>query len=145
VFEAFKGTMVLLLQLGLLALVHKDLPEVAEHLVRALHLNPDKPLSHAIVHAASTMTDARLWAIACAGLAYTAVRYIEAYGLWNRRVWAEWFALLSGGMYLPWEIFEFAQRATPLRAAVLVTNLIIVIYMLFIRVSASRRVGEPAS
>src|SRR6516165_11869443 len=68
VFEAFKGTMVLLLQLGLLALVHKDLPEVAEHLVRALHLNPDKPLSHAIVHAASTMTDARLWAIACAGL-----------------------------------------------------------------------------
>lgn len=141
ILEASKGTLVLLLELGLLTLVHKDIGEVAEHLVRMLHLNPDRQLSKAFIHAASQVTDRKLWAIAAAGLAYASVRYVEAYGLWNRRVWAEWFALLSGALYLPWELYEFGEKPTPIRAALLLGNLVIVIYMLMIRVQASRR-GE---
>src|SRR5579863_7161781 len=92
VLEAAKGTLVLLLDLGLLTMAHNnDVLEAAERLVRHLHLNPEHHLGHAILHAATRVTDARLWAIAAGGLAYTTVRYVEAYGLWNRRVWAEWF------------------------------------------------------
>ena len=67
-----------------------------------------------------------------------AVRFVEAYGLWHRRVWAEWFALLSGSLYLPWELYEFAEKPTPIRAGILVMNLAIIIYMLFIRLEAYR-------
>lgn len=143
ILEASKGLLVILLEFGLLALIHKDAPDIAEDLVHHLHLNPEHHLGQAIIHAASTLTDRRLWAIAAGGLAYAVVRFVEAYGLWNRRVWAEWFALLSGALYLPWEIYEFGEKATPIRAAVLVTNLIIVLYMLVIRLQATR--AEPVS
>ena len=63
------------------------------------------------------MTDARLWLLAAAATAYALVRGVEAYGLWFERRWAEWFALVSAGLYVPVEIFElwheFEAHATP--------------------------------
>jgi uncharacterized membrane protein (DUF2068 family) len=50
------------------------------------------------------------------------------------RVWAEWFALLSGTMYLPWEILKLMERVDWDRVAVLLINLIIILYMLIIRI-----------
>lgn len=141
--EALKGLLVILLEFGLLTLIHKDATEMAEHLVQHLHLSPERHLGHAIIHAASTLTDTRLWAIAAGGLVYSIVRFVEAYGLWNRRVWAEWFALLSGALYLPWEFYELAEKATPVRAIILAANVVIVLYMLYIRVLASRGGEQP--
>jgi uncharacterized membrane protein (DUF2068 family) len=80
-----------------------------------------------------------LWALAAGALAYSIVRFVEAYGLWNRRVWAEWFALLSGMLYIPFEVYEVLDRATKLRFAVLAINIVIVLYMAWIRVAAWRR------
>ena len=69
-------------------------------------------------------------------------RFIEAYGLWHMRVWAEWFALLSGGIYLPWEILELIERPTRLHWALFLSNVVIVSYMLYIRVRASLPLKE---
>jgi uncharacterized membrane protein (DUF2068 family) len=136
VFEAAKGTIVLLLGLGLLALLHKDVESFAEGLLAHLHINPDRRLSHAVLHAASRVTDGQLWGIAAAAVAYTSVRYAEAWGLWHRRVWAEWFALLSGALYLPWEIVKLIERPNLLHGSVFAGNLAIVVYMLCIRARA---------
>lgn len=91
-----------------------------------------------LMHAASQVSDARLWTIAGAALAYATVRFVEAWGLWHRRIWAEWFALLSGAMYLPLELLKVAQRATAERVIVLLMNVVIVLYMLFIRIRERR-------
>ncbi len=72
-------------------------------------------------------------------LTYSTVRFVEAWGLWHRRVWAEWFALLSGALYLPLEILKVAERADWERVAVLAINVAIVLYMLYIRVREARR------
>ncbi len=138
VFEAVKGLLVVLVEVGLLSLLHKDVSAVAERFVRHLHMNPEHRFSHVILEAANRMTDAKLWALAGGAAAYSTVRFVEAYGLWNRRVWAEWFALLSGCLYLPWEIYEIADRPTPIRFGVLAGNLVIVLYMLKIRLDAYR-------
>jgi uncharacterized membrane protein (DUF2068 family) len=96
------------------------------------------------MHGASKLSDMRLWTILSVAFAYTAVRFVEAWGLWHRRVWAEWFALLSGALYLPIEILKVAERASWERLAVLAINLVIVLYMLEIRVREmrSRENGE---
>ena len=49
VFEAAKGLIVLLLGLGLLRLVHKNLDEFAEQLIRFLHASPGGRLSNLFV------------------------------------------------------------------------------------------------
>ncbi len=136
--EALKGTVVFAAGFGLLALLHKDAPNVADHILRALHFDPEGHVSHVFLRAADKVTDAKLWAAAAGALVYSTVRFIEAYGLWHARVWAEWFALLSGTIYLPWEIYELLARATPVRWALLLLNLTIILYMLYIRLRACR-------
>jgi uncharacterized membrane protein (DUF2068 family) len=142
VLEALKGLLILLLGLGALTLLHKDVERAAEGLLMHLHLNPDRRIAHAILHAASRMTDGSLWGIAAAAVAYTAVRFTEAWGLWHRRVWAEWFALLSGMLYLPWEIVKIIEKPNRIHAMMLLGNLIILAYMAHIRFRATRKISS---
>jgi uncharacterized membrane protein (DUF2068 family) len=136
-FEATKGIIVLLLGLGLLKLVHKNLDEFAEQLIRFLHASPGGRLSNLFVQAAGKTTDKGLWALAAAAMVYALVRFAEAYGLWNEREWAEWFALLSGAMYLPWEVYSLLRHPLPIKWIVLLANIAIVLYMLVLRVQAN--------
>ncbi len=138
VFEAAKGVLVLALGLGLLSLLHKDVESAAESVLSHLHFHQEWRLSRIFLEAASRTNDARLWGLAAAAVAYAAVRFTEAWGLWTRRVWAEWFALLSGALYMPWEIVKIAERPNALHFGVLAVNLAIVAYMAFIRVQACR-------
>ena len=134
--EALKGVLAILLTICLLFLLHKDVEQVAWNSLDALHINPERPFSHAFLHMARNMTDGRLWGIAAGALAYAAVRFVESYGLWNRRVWAEWFALLSGSLYIPLEITKAIEHPDAIHSLVLVANIFIVLYMLWVRVSS---------
>lgn len=40
------------------------------------------------------------------------MRFVEAYGLWRERRWANWLAAISEGIYLPVEIYELFARVT---------------------------------
>jgi uncharacterized membrane protein (DUF2068 family) len=126
-----KGTLVLVLMVVLL-FVHQRAEDFAESLLFHLHIEGDEHFSQAIMNAATKLSDTRLLTIAAAGIAYAAVRFIEAWGLWNRRVWAEWFALLSGALYLPIEVLKL-NRGHWLPWTVFILNLTIVIYMLMVR------------
>jgi uncharacterized membrane protein (DUF2068 family) len=137
--EALKGVLVLLAGFGLLHFLHRDVGEAAEHVVQRLHMNPSRHFGQVFIAAASKLTDAKLWALAAAALAYSIVRFVEAYGLWNRRVWAQWFALLSGMIYIPWELYEVLDRPTKFRLGILAINIVIVVYMAWIRFADWRR------
>ena len=139
-FEGLKGAAALLLACGLLALLHRDVEQVAEQLLIHLHVGEEHAASRAFLHLAQGMTDRRIWAVAGGAVAYTSVRFTEAYGLWHRRVWAEWFALLSGALYLPWEIYSVSMHPTALHYAVFGANVAIVLYMLYVRVRACRSI-----
>ena len=141
-FEALKGTLVLVAGFGLLSLVHRDLQDLAERLVRHSHLNPASHYPRVFIEAAANTTDARLRTLAVMAFAYSTVRFVEAYGLWRMRAWAEWFAIISGCIYLPIELYELIERATVIRAGVLVVNALIVAYLLYVRFSRTGRAAE---
>ena len=69
--------------------------------------------------------------MAAAAMTYALVRFAEAVGLWLQRHWAKWFGALTGGIYIPVEIYELLQGITWPRVTVLVVNLWIVLYLLF--------------
>ena len=144
VFEALKGTLVLLAGFGLLALVHRDLEDLAERLVRHSHLDPASHYPRVFVEAAAHTSDSRLRTLAALAFAYSVVRFVEAYGLWHMRAWAEWFAILSGCIYLPIELYELLEQPTHLRGLVLFFNAVIVAYLLYVRLSRTGRAAEEA-
>ena len=105
--ELAKGAVVLLLGFGAVSLVHKDAWDVAESLLQILHVNPDHHrYAQVFLNLADNVTDAKLWAMAAGAMAYSIIRFVEAYGLWRARTWAEWFALISGAIYVPFEAYE---------------------------------------
>jgi uncharacterized membrane protein (DUF2068 family) len=78
----------------------------------------------------------RLWKIAVVASVYTTLRFIEAYGLWYALPWAEWLAFASGTIYIPFEAADLIHRPTWFRLLVLVVNVVIVLYMLYLRLDA---------
>jgi len=137
VIEATKGALVLFLGLGVFSLIHKDLDDVADHLTDMLHVNPDGQLSNLFFKAADRLNDRALLVIAIGAMVYSAVRFVEAFGLWHELEWAEWFALLSGCLYLPWEMLSIIRHPHPLKWIVLAINLLIVLYMFVLRLRAA--------
>src|ERR1700741_1374122 len=131
-FEFFKGFFVVLMGFCALALVHRDVWLYAESLLALLHINTDRRSAQLFLDFADSVTDARLWAAARIAFAYAALRFTEAYGLWKARTWAEWVALVSGTLLLPLEIRELIRGITFWRCALLIGNLAIVCYMLYV-------------
>ncbi|HZV83122.1 MAG TPA: DUF2127 domain-containing protein, partial [Geobacteraceae bacterium] len=128
--EAAKGLLVFLTGFGLLAYIHKDLHHAAEELVRHFHLNPASHYPRIFLDLSSRVHDTGLWAMATAAFIYSAIRIAEAAGLWLDKRWAEWFGILSGAIYIPVEIFELYRDVTWPKVTVLVTNAVLIIYLL---------------
>lgn len=137
-FEFSKGIFVVLMGFCALALVHKDVWLIAESLLALFHISTDRHSAQVFLDFADNVTDARLWAAARIAFTYAALRFIEAYGLWRLRTWAEWVALISGTLMLPLEIRELLRGLTLLRCGLFVGNLAIVAYMLYIILSNRR-------
>lgn len=67
-----------------------------------------------------------------AGLfAYAALFAVEGYGLWRDRRWGEWLTVVATTSFIPFEVYELLKRATAIRGAMLVTNIAIVIYLVW--------------
>lgn len=129
--EGAKGALVLLVGLGLFSLIHHDVQRFAERLVAHAHLNPAARYPRIFLDLASRLTDGRVLLLAMGATVYACARFIEAYGLWFQRRWAEWFAALSAGIYIPFELIELHKRVTWLTVGALLLNTAIVAFMIY--------------
>jgi uncharacterized membrane protein (DUF2068 family) len=141
-FEVTKAAVVLVLSCGLFHLMHKNLDDVAERVVQVLHVNPEGKLSNLFLELASHSSDRNLWVLALGTLAYASVGLTEAYGLWREREWAQWFSLLSTALYLPPQLYWMLGHPSWLKCAVLVTNIVIFLFMVSLRVNGRSTVAR---
>jgi uncharacterized membrane protein (DUF2068 family) len=140
-FEAGKGLLVLLVGLELLSLVHQGAQNVGEEIVERFHLNFARRHPRILLYAATHLNDSNVRLLALAALAYSTVRFVEAYGLWRVRAWAEWFAIVSGGVYLPFELYELIRHPTLVKIVVLLVNAAIVAYLVYVRWNERQATG----
>jgi uncharacterized membrane protein (DUF2068 family) len=139
VFELAKGVFVLLIGLYLLSLVGKDVEAEASNLLRLVRLDPAWHISKWLMDAAGKLTDHRLYMFALIAAVYCVVRVVEAFGLWHEYHWAEWFAVVSAGLYMPVEIYHIIRHATPLNVTFFLSNVALVIYLGSILAANHRR------
>lgn len=130
VVEGLKGAAVVALCFVLLSLLHKDLDTVVDRLIEWLRLNPDSRVADWFYELADRTTGRGIWTAVTVGVAYAACRFVEGYGLWHERSWAEWFAVISGAVYVPFELFALLAHPHWIRLAVLVINILVVLYIL---------------
>lgn len=126
IIEALKGVLVLVAAAGAVSLVHENAQAIADEIVRTFHLNPASHYPRIFLDAVSSLNSSKMWMLAMGAFIYSSLRFIEAYGLWHERAWAEWFGVISGGLYLPWEVYELFLGFSVVKLTLLVTNLLIV-------------------
>jgi uncharacterized membrane protein (DUF2068 family) len=135
ILEASKGILVLLAAFGFaeVLLRHIDLEDAAQNLLELLHIAPEHRISQAFVDFAGRMMDANLVVVLAIAFVYSSLRFIESYGLWRQRVWAEWLAIISGAIYLPFELYNLIRRPTAAHWIILLINIGVVFYIAWVR------------
>ncbi|CAM3193726.1 DUF2127 domain-containing protein [Vibrio diazotrophicus] len=121
--EAFKGLLSLIVAFGLHVLAGQNLQRVAETIVSHAHLNPAGRIPSLFIHDMSTLPEGKIVILSAM------IRFMEAYGLWRGFVWIEWFALISGGVYLPFEIYEMYTHISAIGVGIFLVNVAVVWYM----------------
>jgi uncharacterized membrane protein (DUF2068 family) len=125
-YEAVKGVVALAASLGFLSLLHRDLHQIAASLIGHVGLNPGAHYPAMVLRDVDQLVGANLRPLMLAACVYVVVRLLEAYGLWNERVWGEWLGAVSGAMYVPFELRHLIHRPTLATAVVIALNLALV-------------------
>lgn len=130
-FEGVKGLAALAAGLGLLGLLHYDVHRLALALLWRFHLDPQMHYPELLLHYADLLNGIDLRTLAPVAVAYIALRWLEAWGLWKEKAWAEWLAALSGALYIPLEVAHLVHRPGLINAGVLLANIGVVTFMAF--------------
>jgi uncharacterized membrane protein (DUF2068 family) len=127
--EAGKGLLALLAGSGLLLLWNADLQTLGDELLRHLHLNPGRLHGNVLWQALTSSSHDHLHLLALGVFCYALLRFTEATGLWLDQRWAEWLGVISGGIYVPFEVRELLHRPGLLSFTLLALNVLIVGYL----------------
>jgi uncharacterized membrane protein (DUF2068 family) len=86
------------------------------------------------IHQITQLDTSRMEWLVAGLLAYAALFTTEGFGLWFGKRWGEWLTIIATSSFIPFEIYELWRRATLFRAGFLVANIVIVIYLVWIRI-----------
>jgi uncharacterized membrane protein (DUF2068 family) len=125
-FEAFKGVAALAASLGFLSLLHHDLHHIVASLIGHIGLSPGDRYPAMVLSDIDQLARTDLKPLLLAAAAYVLVRFAEAYGLWKDRWWGEWLGTLSGGLYIPFELWHFFHHPSLVSAVVALANMAVV-------------------
>lgn len=128
-FEAVKGALVTAAASGLVSLRHTDLHAATDAFLLRHGINPERHYMRLFIEGVARATNHHVGEIAAIAFAYALIRFIEAYGLWREKHWAEWFAVVSAGIYLPLELTHFGRHPTLFNAGVILVNMLIILYL----------------
>lgn len=128
-FEAVKGALVMAACCGLLSLRHTELHAATDAFLLRHGINPELHYMRLFIDGVARATNHHVETIASLGFAYAAVRFVESYGLWREKHWAEWFAVISAGIYLPIELTHFGRHPSFFNAGVILVNMLIMLYL----------------
>ncbi|RZU42814.1 DUF2127 domain-containing protein [Edaphobacter modestus] len=131
-FKLGKAVFFFLLGFGAIHLLHKDLGDEVMRLAAALKFDPESKFVTLLLDKVDLIDAHRLKQISLATFAYSALALTEGIGLMLEKVWAEYLTLLLTVSFLPWEVFELGQHPNWFRLSLLLINLAVLAYLIWL-------------
>jgi uncharacterized membrane protein (DUF2068 family) len=131
-FKLGKAILFFLLGVGAIHLVHKDLGDEVMRLATALKFDPESRFVTVLLDKVDLIDAHRLRQISLATFAYSALALTEGVGLMLEKVWAEYLTLFLTISFLPWELYELARRPNLFRLSLLLINLAVLWYLVWL-------------
>jgi len=138
--RAIRGVLLLVAGIYLLSHTGIDLGKLADRVARDLELDTRRPFIRHIVDRLGHLSHHQVTLFGIAAIGYGVLELVEGYGLWRRYRWAEWLTVIATSLLVPLELYELVRNPSALKAAGLLVNVLIVIYLLRV---VTRRGREP--
>jgi uncharacterized membrane protein (DUF2068 family) len=127
-FKLVKAAMLIALGLGALSMQHEH--SWLGTWIHALAIDPHGKLVTALIARISSFDARQLEEIGIGSLLYAAVFVVEGVGLMLRRMWAEVMTVIITTSFIPLEIYELVEQKSWAKGAVIVVNVLVVLYLL---------------
>jgi uncharacterized membrane protein (DUF2068 family) len=131
-FKLGKAILFFSLGVGAIHLLHKDIGDEVMRLATALKFDPESKFVTLLLDKADLIDAHRLKQIGLATFAYSALALTEGVGLMLEKVWAEYLTLCLTVSFLPWELYELARQPNWFRLSLLLINLAVLGYLVWL-------------
>ncbi len=127
--KLIKGTLLLLLALGVYSLADNDLIHDYRAFLHWIHVDPERQFFTDLAAKIRTITPANIYWLATGTALYSLFSLVEGTGLICRVSWAGWMAIGESAFFIPIEIYELLHGFSTAVCIILVLNIVIVWYL----------------
>jgi uncharacterized membrane protein (DUF2068 family) len=117
---------------GALDLVNKNISSVVLHIIDALRIDPERRFVGILMEHVGLIDPRELKKAGILSFLYAVVCVVEGTGLMLEKRWAEYFTVILTATGLPWESYELMERFSPYKVGLLVINLVVLLYLVWI-------------
>jgi uncharacterized membrane protein (DUF2068 family) len=142
-FKLGKSLLFFCLGFGAIHFLHKDLGDEVMRLATVLKFDPESRFVSLLLDKVDLIDAHRLREISLATFGYSALALTEGVGLLLEKVWAEYLTLILTISFLPWELYELARRPDWFRLSLLLINLAVLAYLIWL-LRRKKLFGEEA-
>lgn len=144
-FKLSKAVLSVALGVGALKLLHHDIAAVVLHIADVFRLDPENHLVWLLLSKADVVNPSELRHFSILTFTYAGLCLVEGTGLMLEKRWAEFFTVTLTALALPWECFELYKEFTTPRVALLLANIAVLVYLIWLLRRQFRREREAVA
>jgi uncharacterized membrane protein (DUF2068 family) len=143
VYKLLQALLFVAIGVGALRLLHKDIDDVLVRVAHDLRFNTESRFVDFVLERASLLNDPLLRRIGFGAFCYAAIGILEGIGLYLEKAWGEYLTLIITASFLPIEVLEILHRLTMPRVALLLGNVLVLIYLTKVVIDRQRHPKPP--
>ncbi len=143
IFKLSKAIFFTAVGAGALDLMNKNISDVVLRVIDALRIDPERHFVGILLDHVGLIQPQTLRRAGILSFMYAAVCVVEGTGLILEKRWAEYFTVILTSLGLPWESYELIERYSPYKVGLLLINLAVLIYLVWILKKRREGGGEP--
>lgn len=132
-FKILEGTLFVLLGLGVIRLLHRDIGDLLLRAALALRLDTESRFVNLLLEQVQLLTPHKMRLISVGIFLKAGLDYLEGIGLVLEKTWAEWLTIGLTASFLPWEIFEIVRHFTWVKVGITLLNVLVLIYLVWVQ------------
>jgi uncharacterized membrane protein (DUF2068 family) len=133
VFKILEGMLFVLLGLGVVRLLHRDIGDLLLRVVLALHIEPESHFVNLLLEKVQLLTPHKMRLISAGIFLKAGLDFLEGIGLALEKTWAEWLTIGLTASFLPWEVFEIARHFSGVKVVIALLNLLVLLYLIWVQ------------
>jgi uncharacterized membrane protein (DUF2068 family) len=131
-FKLLKAAVLIGVGVAALRLVHMDIGGILTQWVPRIGVVPASRYVGRVILESASLTPTRIKEVGVGSFIYAGLFLTEGIGLWLLKKWAEWMTVVLTSSLVPVEIWEIWRHANVGKVVVLVVNLALVGYLIYL-------------